>query len=61
VFLEDLRQVGGSQSLNGQLLLPVWMVLRAQIVGMDSGYAREKRRLSPARASKVGVFIQSLP
>src|SRR3712207_3462647 len=41
--------------------MPVWMALRAQMVGRDSGYAREKRRLSLARASMLGVFIHSLP
>src|SRR5918998_6709423 len=41
--------------------MPVWMALRAQMVGKDSGYALEKRRLSLARASMLGVFIHSLP
>src|SRR5918998_1881854 len=41
--------------------MPVWMALRAQMVGKDSGYALEKRRLSLARASMFGVFIHSLP
>jgi hypothetical protein len=36
--LEDyVLSLGGSQSLKGQALMPVWMALLAQIVGADSG------------------------
>ena len=41
--------------------MPVWMALLAQIVGMDSGYALVKSRLSLARASRLGLWIFSLP
>src|SRR4028119_1959361 len=48
--------LGGSQFRNGQVRVPVWIARRALMVGMDSGMARVKRRLSLARASRVGVL-----
>src|SRR5829696_6047860 len=53
--------LGGFQSLKGQVRLPVCIALLAQIVGIDSGYDWVKRRLSFARASRLGLWIVSLP
>src|SRR4028118_1544575 len=45
---------GGSQFRNGQVRVPVWIARRALMVGMDSGMARVKRRLSLASAARLG-------
>jgi len=64
-WIENERALRGPEPPNRFDLLRdddgVPFSLRAQIVGKDSGYAWVKRRLSPARASRFGVWIWSLP